>query len=206
MKRFIIRLALILAAVVCWLSAAGLVVHNLQEDRAAAESALLQLAALTSELPERKTADDAFLRNLSNEVPTLKTKTKDGLRYVGVLEIPALKLSLPVLEEWSYENLKKAPCRYVGSPFTNDFVICAHNYRSHFNALRWVKMGEDVYFTTVDGIVFHYVIVNRETLQPDENDRLIESDGSWDLTLFTCYIGGATRCVIRCESLEESAG
>ena len=206
MKRFIIRLALILAAVVCWLSAAGLVVHNLQEDRAAAESALLQLAALTSELPERKTVDDAFLRNLFDEAPTLKTKTKDGLRYVGVLEIPALKLSLPVLEEWSYENLKKAPCRYVGSPFTNDFVICAHNYRSYFNALRWVKMGEDVYFTTVDGIVFHYVIVNRETLQPDENDRLIESDGSWDLTLFTCYIGGATRCVIRCESLEESAG
>ena len=200
MKRSAVKLVLILAAVLCWLSAAGLVVHNLREDRAAAESALVQLAALSSDLPERRTADDAFLRNLSDEVPELKTKTEDGLRYVGILEIPALKLSLPVLEEWSLENLKKAPCRYVGSPYTDDLVICAHNYRSHFNALRWVKMGEEVCFTTVDGVVFRYVIVNRETLQPDENDRLIEPDGDWDLTLFTCYIGGATRCVIRCEA------
>ena len=130
------------------------------------------------------------------QMPAVET---DGRVYVGGVEIPSLGLTLPVLSEWSYANLKIAPCRYAGSCYTDDLVLCAHNYRSHFNALRWVDMGEEVYFTTADGESFRYVIVNRETLDPDETEYLTDPAADWDLTLFTCYVGGATRCVIRCE-------
>ena len=81
-------------------------------------------------------------------------------------------------------------------------MICAHNYASHFNGLRTIAMGEDVYFTAVGGKTYHYVITNRETLNPDEAERMSTPDG-WDLTLFTCYIGGATRCTIRCSLAEN---
>ena len=27
--------------------------------------------------------------------------------------------------------------------------------------------------------------------------------GSWDLTLFTCYVGGQTRCAVRCVRVED---
>ena len=31
--------------------------------------------------------------------------------YIGILTIPALGVELPVLEAWSYANLRKSPCR-----------------------------------------------------------------------------------------------
>ena len=189
--------ALILAGIICWLAALGLFSYNRYEDVRAEKSAKDGYADLVKDISVTRSAKDVQI--LSKTVPELKTKVKNGLTYVGTIEIPSLNVSLPVLEGWSYDLLRISPCHYSGSPYTDDMVICAHNYRSHFNGLRWVEMGEDVYFTTVDGVVFHYIIVNRETLQPDEVTKMTDSDADWDLTLFTCYVGGATRCTIRCE-------
>ncbi len=145
------------------------------------------------------------MRTDPQKTPEMQTEIIDGRAYIGAIEIPSLKLSLPVLADWSKDLLKVSPCRYAGSCYTNDLVICAHNYASHFNALRWIEMGEDVYFTTVNGDVFRYITVNRETLQPDEITRMRESGGAWDLTLFTCYIGGYSRCTVRCERVQETS-
>lgn len=164
---------------------------DLISDQSCAES----LAAYVEPTP--------FVRPDGEVVPEMPVREQDGLRYIGIIEIPALSLSLPVLENWSYDLLKISPCRYAGSYFTNDLVICAHNYAAHFNSLRYVDIGSDVYFTTVNGESFHYVINNRETLTPEENDRMITTNGEWDLTLFTCYIGGATRCTLRCSLSDE---
>ena len=81
-------------------------------------------------------------------------------------------------------------------------VICAHNYSSHFNGLRWIEPGEEVIFTTVDGVRYRYIITTRETLFPTEVDRMIDAQDNWDLTLFTCFIGGRTRCTIRCTRVD----
>ena len=61
-------------------------------------------------------------------------------------------------------------------------------------------IGAEVTFTTVLGETFRYVIVNRETLRPGETERLVTAD-NWQLTLFTCFLGGTTRCVLRCEEI-----
>ena len=80
----------------------------------------------------------------------------------------------------------------------DDLVLCAHNYRTrHFYPIRWVEMGADVYFTTANGTVYHYVVSNREMLKPTEVEKMLVP-GDWDLTLFTCNTGGTTRCAIRC--------
>lgn len=154
--------------------------------------------AALSRLVETRTQAPASAQALPESLRTLQSVEIDGREYVGVVEIPSLSLSLPVLKDWSYEGLKLAPCRYAGSPYTNDLVLCAHNYISHFSALRWIDMGVDVYFTTVAGESFHYVTVNRETIYPTEAERMKTADG-WSLTLFTCYTGGYSRCAIRCE-------
>ena len=56
-----------------------------------------------------------YLRNPEMEMPVEEI---EGNGYIGLLEIPALGLSLPVMSEWSYPNLKLAPCRYSGSAYT----------------------------------------------------------------------------------------
>jgi len=56
----------------------------------------------------------------------------DGNNYIGVIDIPCLGLSLPIISDWSYPNLKIAPCRYKGSAYQDNLIIAGHNYQSHF--------------------------------------------------------------------------
>lgn len=132
----------------------------------------------------------------------------DGYDYIGIVDVPALGISLPVMADWDYTRLRICPCRYTGTPYNDDLVIAGHNYPSHFSPLKWVDIGTDVYFTTMDGVQFHYTVTNRETVQPYsvaemiENDNNSESTRDWDLTLFTCNTGGQTRCAVRCVRVE----
>ena len=99
--------------------------------------------------------------NPQMEMPKAKIAEQE---YIGVLKIPALRLELPVISSWSYPRLRIAPCRYAGSAYTNDLVIAAHNYPSHFGKLKQLQEGEEVIFTDMDGNVFLYEAVLWETL------------------------------------------
>lgn len=121
----------------------------------------------------------------------------DGYGYIGYLSIPALDLTLPVMDEWDYDRLKIAPCRYIGSVRTDDMVIAAHNYQRHFGPVRYLPVGTEVYFSDMDGFTYAYEITEVEVVQPTDIDAMIEGD-DWDLTLFTCTYGGQTRTAVRC--------
>ena len=194
-------ISLILAGILLLIGSAGLTAYNIADSIRARRAAEAILGPIAEAIEKQEPS--SFVRPDGDAVPEMPVREQDGLRYIGIIEIPALSISLPVLESWSYNYLKISPCRYAGSYFTNDLVICAHNYGAHFNGLRYVDIGSDVYFTAVTGQTFHYVIDNRETLTPTENDRMITSNGEWDLTLFTCYIGGRTRCTLRCSLVSE---
>ena len=125
----------------------------------------------------------------------------DGRRYVGTISIPALDLELPVLEEWSYPGLKVAPCRYSGTVYQKNMVIAAHNYNAYFGSLVNLKPGDQVVFTDVDGNQFAYQMVLQETLAPTAVAEM--TAGEWDLTLFTCTLGGRTRTTVRCTAEPE---
>ncbi|MGN1414770.1 MAG: sortase [Anaerovoracaceae bacterium] len=142
-----------------------------------------------------------YILNPGMDMPV---ETIDGMDYIGTLEIPSLNLVLPVLSEWNYPNLRVAPCRYTGSAYSGNLILAAHNYPSHFGNLKHLQEGENVWFTDVDGNRFTYQVVVRETLEPTAIDEMqSEEDGAWDLTLFTCTIGGQSRVTVRCVQVEE---
>lgn len=120
----------------------------------------------------------------------------DGYRYVGFLTIPDLALELPVMEEWDYDRLKIAPCRYSGTLLGGDLVIAAHNYLSHFGHLMELAIGSEILFTDVNGNLTRYSVAELEILQPTAVEDM--TAGDYDLTLFTCTYGGATRFTVRC--------
>lgn len=133
--------------------------------------------------------------------PTMTEVEIDGYAYVGVLSIPALELELPVMSEWDYTRLKIAPCRYAGSTKTDDLVICAHNYTRHFGPIRNLTPGDTVTFTDMDGVVWQYEVVAVDILVPTDVEDM--TAGGYDLTLFTCTYGGASRVTVRCERAAE---
>lgn len=64
------------------------------------------------------------------------------------------------------ENLRKGPCRYAGSAYTNNLVIAGHNYRQHFGPIRNLSYGDVVRLVDMDGNVFRYEVVDMETIPP----------------------------------------
>lgn len=131
----------------------------------------------------------------------METIVINGYKYIGVLDVPSLGLSLPVMEEWDYSRLRISPCRFSGSYYNNDLVIAGHNYARHFSPVKWAKLGSDVYFTNTEGKVYHYEIAYIETLQPTQVEDMVSGD--WDLTMFTCNTGGRTRCAVRCNRIYQ---
>lgn len=134
-----------------------------------------------------------YILNPEIEMPVITVNT---IEYIGILNIPSLNLELPVIGDWSYDNLKAAPCCYSGSAYNGNFVILAHNYMEHFGSLQDISEGDKVVFTDVEGNTFNYKVDFVEVLQPTDVDEMISDD--YDLTLFTCNFSGQARVTVRC--------
>lgn len=135
--------------------------------------------------------------NPEMEMPKVMLEELDGAACIGVLEIPKIDLKLPVLNEWSYPLLKKAPCRYSGSAYLDNLVIAAHNYRTHFGKLKELEMGDEVIFTDAAGNRFEYKVAVVEALTPQSVEDM--TSGEWALSLFTCTLDGKNRVTVRCD-------
>ena len=193
------------------LAALGLTAYNLWRDAMASISVDFVLEHLTPALSSRQAAlpalpsgedlEEAFIPDyVLNPEMAMPEETIDGRNYIGVLDIPALELSLPIISEWSYDALQIAPCRYSGSAYLDNLVIAGHNYRSHFASLPQLQPGDTVTFTDMDGNVFSCAVSSLETLSPYAISDM--TSGDWDLTLFTCTVGGQSRLAIRCDRTE----
>lgn len=193
------------------LAALLLTAYNLWRDAMASISVDFVLEHLTPALSSRQAAlpalpsgealEEAFVPDyVLNPEMAMPEENIDGRSYIGVLDIPALELSLPIISEWSYDALQIAPCRYSGSAYLDNLVIAGHNYRSHFASLPQLQPGDTVTFTDMDGNVFSYEVSSLETLSPYAVSDM--TSGDWDLTLFTCTVGGQSRLAIRCDRAE----
>lgn len=129
--------------------------------------------------------------------PTMTVKVINGYGYIGYLTIPKLELELPVMDDWDYDRLNIAPCRHFGSTKTDDLVIAAHNYDTHFGRLKTLEIGDQVSFTDMDGVVSNYQIVRTGTLHPDAVDAVQYSENH--LVLYTCTYGGEERVAVFCD-------
>lgn len=194
-----------------------LVSYNLYDELRAEQSARQAVTQLDAYLPaeaapeapsdstgdqeplvsDERTVIPDYVLSPNMEMPV---ETINGIDFIGVLRIPALELELPIISEWNYPNLKSAPCRYSGSAYLNNLILCGHNYASHFGSLKTLSEGDIATFTDIDGNVFIYKMVERETLNPTDIEGM--ESGNWDLTLFTCTVGGQSRVTIRFD-LEE---
>lgn len=174
--------------------------HESSQAGSASEQIVEQLVVSDDQLKEEPYLDP------SAEMPV---KTIDGNDFIGTLEIPDVNMRLPVMMDWDYAKLKISPCRYSGSYFNDDLVICAHNSAAHFMSLWNIAIGTDVYFINVDGLRLHYVVSNLEDLQAEDislmtqNNRNSDSTADWDLTLYTCTYNGVQRLAVRCVRVQD---
>lgn len=207
-------IALLAAGAVLIGSALLLLLHNGNEDRFAKQESERLLksvrfaitARATTEVrvptepPETQigetTAADVPEPSDETEPKEMPTLELDGQRYLGVLEIPALELSLPVMADWDYDRLRRAPCRQFGSLAESNLVIAGHNYKNHFARLRSLKAGDTVHFVDINGVSHAFSVAAVKILAPEAVEDVQNS--GYPLTLYTCTTGAASRIVVFC--------
>ena len=196
MRKWIGAICVFLGAL-CILSAVGIAVYNRWEDKNAEKTAQSLLEDVQSVIEEKQ--PEQPLPDDTETIPTEMAIVKVGdYDCIGVLSIPVLNLELPVLADWSYAKLKKAPCHYYGTYYEKDFVIAAHNYQTHFGRLSQLQAGDIVIFTDVTGADHCYEVVLLETLPKEATREMIAS--GFALSLYTCTPGGASRVTVRCNA------
>jgi sortase A len=193
MRKWIGIICVLLGAI-CIISSVGFVAYNRWENENAEDIAQDLLEDIQSIIEEKQ--PEQFL---PEEMATVKV---DGYECIGILSVPVLDLELPVLTDWSYAKLKKAPCHYYGTYYEKDFVIAAHNYKSHFGRLSELQVGDIVVFTDINNIEHYYEVVLLETLPKNATKEMITS--GFDLSLYTCTPGGSNRVTVRCNAAQDS--
>lgn len=193
-----------------------LVGKNLREDTKAGRvsvqimSELEEKADFPEVLPQPEEQNE---QNKQNEISRLENKYKDveyvvfpdiempivevnGFEYIGKLDLPTLNLTLPVQSDWDNRKLQNSPCRYAGSVYQNNMVLSAHNYSSHFGKLDSMQPGDAAIFYDNNGNIFEFCLTEIEMLNGTDIEKMIDAQ-NWDLTLFTCTVGGLNRITAR---------
>lgn len=189
------------------ISALLLFLYNEEESENAGKAAGAALAAMQDAIDENKPPmldfsedEEAFAETIP-EPTALTVVTIDGYNYIGYLSIPAFELELPIMDTWSEDRLKVAPCLQYGSPLTDDAVIAGHNYKHHFLPLHSIETGEYLTFTDMTGYVIEYHVAEVKIIDPRSVYEVINSE--YDLILYTCTTGGQSRVIVCCNRIED---
>lgn len=204
MRQLIGRICIFLG-IVLLAAALALLCYNTWESRQARETSGSILTAIQHTLEEtpKEPSDDSDASYgdplpIPFDVPVKEMTMVEinGYDYIGTLSIPVLELELPVMSELDYPRLKISPCRQYGSVYTNDLVIAAHNYSTHFGRLNQLRFEDLLTFTDMDGDTHLYRVESVEVLEPTAVDAVRNSP--FDLVLYTCTYGGEKRVAVFC--------
>lgn len=192
------------------MASAALLMKNQAETQAATdsvESLLPQIQAAIDDniAKEKQTSVTPVLTDDNVALPEpekteLTVVDIDGYGYIGYLSFPTLNMSLPVMDTWSYPQLKISPCRYSGCVYDDNLVVMAHNYERHFGNIDQLDIGDMITFTDMDGDSIYYEVLVVEVVQPTAVEEVV--NGDYDLTLFTCTYSGKTRVTVRCNRVQ----
>lgn len=125
----------------------------------------------------------------------------DTISIIGLIEIPSIHISYPILDKSSKDLLKISICRFSG-PLPNrigNLCLAGHNYRntSMFSKLNQLENGDSIFITDLNNVRLEYIIYDK--LRVDENNLECTADTSdVQVTLITCReINNKERIVLK---------
>ena len=114
-----------------------------------------QKEALSEQILDRFSITNLYENNeqnngasrISNE--NMYQTDNGGFSVIGLIEIKAIGIYYPIINEFNYDLLKIAPCKFIG-PNPNEvgnLCIAAHNYNNYqfFSRLKKLNIGDIIY-------------------------------------------------------------
>lgn len=147
--------------------------------------------------------------NTSKNKPiyTYKNSTGSTYRTTGIIDIPKINLSYPIINDYSEENLNIAPTKFVG-PNINEvgnFVIVGHNNwnREFFSNLDKLEINDIINITDHNKNTLSYKVYEISKINQNDFSCLNQdTNGKVELTLITCIkYQKNKRLVLKCVAI-----
>ena len=125
---------------------------------------------------------------------------------MGTLEIPSLKITLPIISEMNDDLLKLSVCRFYGPMkiSVGNICIAGHNYNdnSFFSNLPKISIGDTINVTdsfnnsNTFSVYEKYEITSSDTSCTSQN-----TNGQKEITLVTCNNFTGNRVIVKAHSI-----
>ncbi|MBR6033891.1 MAG: sortase [Clostridia bacterium] len=125
---------------------------------------------------------------------------------IGTLEIPAIKLNLPILSELNDDLLKLSACHFYG-PTKNtvgNICIAGHNYNdgSLFSNIPRLSIGDVIIFTDLNNNICYYTVYDKFEISSNNTACTSQdTNGQKEITLVTCNNFTGNRVIVKAISL-----
>jgi len=132
---------------------------------------------------------------LDMEMPALQIGGQD---FIGLVDIPAFGLTLPIYSIWDTGTVTSFPCRFWGSVYDGSLIVGGADQPGQFDCLDNIQNGDTVTVTDMTGAQFSYGVVRVERAKSAQADRL--TDSNTELTLFVRDTYNLDYIIVRCAS------
>ena len=135
----------------------------------------------------------------NNKNYTSKSKY-EGYTMIGTIQIPKIKVKIPILKELSPDALSKASCLIYGTLNEEEnAVIIGHNNRNgtFFSNLKKLSSGDIITITDYTGGIINYEVYDLFQTTPDDTSFYQrDTNGAREITLSTCTDNDDTKRII----------
>ena len=114
----------------------------------------------------------------------------NNISIIGLLEIPKINISYPIIANCNKDLLKISVCKFSG-PLPNrigNLCIAGHNYKNDtmFSKLNKLNLGDSIYITDLNNTKLEYIIYDKFKVN-ENNLNCIKNTDNVEVTLITCY-------------------
>ena len=183
---------------------------NMKDDTTISsyENALVvKITQEVSNLPD-DSVEETSNSNVKVATATSTYTAPNGKQYesIGVINIPKINLTYPILSKTTDALMKVAPCKFHGgSPNeVGNLCIIAHNYRRKgvfFSDVPDLEVGDIVEIQDLSKRTMQYEVYDIHTVVEDDvSDTTQKTNGRKEVTLITCTDdSNEQRVIVRCK-------
>lgn len=116
-------------------------------------------------------------------------KLSNDISIIGLIEIPCIGISYPILSNSTENLLKISVCRFSG-PLPNrngNLCIAGHNYKNNlmFSKLDLINENDSIFITDLNNVRLEYIVFEKYTVK-ENNLSCTNNTLDTQITLITC--------------------
>ena len=127
----------------------------------------------------------------------LETVNLSGYEVTGILQIPDLNRSWPIIASGDPAATAKIPSIYGGNPASGNLVIADSPDNQQFAGLKDLPDDSEVVFTDISGREYRYQVATVETVPSSKLAAISRHRERWDAAIFTPNFSGRGQIVTR---------